>query len=582
MVNSVVNFIRSLPDPSVQRRYAPHLSILSGAGLLLNIARGAFFSWDTAIMIAGIAGGLRARWTISLTSRIEYLHRELVKAGTKGIEKNLISYQGKLRELGLEFKRLPPDQKTKYMLQATTAMFMLLTVKPEERQARLAALKAVPTQTPAKIAAAIKPVIVHKERDVSEDESLPKSPKIDDPFVAWLKNNRYINPSIRSLIMHAYEAAVNSPNPNQTFQDRINELLVQYSGYFSDKNAGFCIQEFRKARAKPRPLIRSGSSPFIEFNPGNWSRAYQAIPRTLDPKTLRAKKGQLLNIIKEGTLDALKAGKYRVHGNTVPLSDVLTTKMKKGTSLYQKAPPLILGDRFHDTRVQVIDSDVIDAAVQAKDKGYSNPVFIDMACYNNPCGAFLDNSPAGEENIARRSNLSDALFREKNPDFYKRSNMQKGYHIPRGGAIYIPHLQVFRGNEASGYPFLEDPVELASIAIAAPDLNPDHYRGKPLPCKPNSEDHANWLDQIIEAMLAVAYNNGHDAVVLSAIGCGAYNNDPKFVASRFANVLEQPRWRGKFGSVCFAILGKGKNLDAFNVLKGQVLGVSNSKHPYRG
>ncbi|HSW73155.1 MAG TPA: TIGR02452 family protein [Chlamydiales bacterium] len=580
MVSSVVSFVRSLPDPSVQRRYAPHLSILSGAGLLLNIARGAFFSWSTALMIAGIAGGIKARWSISLTSRIEYLHKELIKASVKEIDKNLISYQGKLRELGLELKQLPSNQKTQYMLQATNAMFMLLTVKPEERRARLAALKAVPTPAPAKIAAAVKPVIVHRERDVSEVASLPKSPKINDPFVAWLKNNRRLNDNARSLIMHAYEKAINSSNPDQVFYERIGEL--ERDTFITQANGAYSLIEFQKVRALPRPLIRSGSSPFIEFDPGKWSGAYRALPRTLDPKTLRAKKGELLGIIRDGTLDALKAGKYRVHGNTVPLSDVLTSRMKKGTRLYPAAPPLILGDRFKDTKIQVIDSDVIDAAMKAKEKGYSNPVFIDMACYNNPCGAFLTNSPAGEENIARRSNLSDALFREKNPDFYTRSKMQKGYHIPRGGAIYIPHLQVFRGNEASGYPFLEDPVELASIAIAAPDLNPDHYKGKTLPCKPLSHEHFQWLDLIIEAFLSVAYNNGHDALVLSAIGCGAYNNDPKLVTSRFSYILGQPRWRGKFGSVCFAILGKGKNLDAFNVLNGHVLGVPNSKPLYRG
>lgn len=563
MVSSIVNYLSSLPDPSVQRRTATNLSILSGAGIVVNIARRSIFSWTTLFMIAGIVGGLKMRQSISFTSRVEYFQKKLLQAGVEQISNHLPDFQKECRALGKEYQGLPNEKNNLYLQKAFRTMIQLLHPKTANRKLPFDALKSIRQHT------FLNPIAI-ADKEIDQDESLPISPKIDDPFLAWLKNNRHLNDLKRSIIKNAYESAINSSNPNQIFSDRMREL--ENNTTLSQKTCGYCLAEFKKVRAKPRPLIRSRSSPFIEFNAGTWSKSFQGTTNPIE-------KRRLLGIIRSGTLDALDNGKYRVHGNTVPLSHVLTNKMKKGTTLFVKAPPLILGDSFEDTKIEVIKSDVIDAAVHAKENGFRSPVFINMARADKPCGSFFEDSPAGEENNARRSNLWQSLSFQHNPEFYKRSRMIDGmkrpsYNIPRGGAILTPDLQVFRGNEFLGYPFLEVPVELACISIAAPDLNPAHHRS--LPCKPNSADHAKWLDASIDTFLSAAYNNGHDALVLSAVGCGSYKNDPSFVASRFAHVLGQAKWRGKFGSVCFAILGKD-NLNAFDVLKGQVLGKSNNK-----
>jgi len=570
MVSALQNFAKSyLPEnPLVLRNYATKGAVFSAGcallGIYLGSIRSSFFA-GCATMLTYQLYKFRNSISISFSTKVEYFQKKLINADVKGIVTNLAELKKECCKLGKEYEELTPkEQENPYLQDAFETMIALLHPETVNRSAHLEKLKSIQPNR------AVAPIqTTTKAADIDAD--IHVSPRIDDPFLAWLKKNRHLSNGKKSLIKSAYEKAINSSNPERTFQDRIREL--DNNTLLDPADIGYCLTEFEKARVKPRPLLRSRSFPIAEFNPGNWSSDFRAIPRTLDPKTLRARKGALLKIIREGTLDVLKTRKYRVRGNTVPLSSVLTKKMKEGTTLYSKAPPLIIGERFEDIKIQVIDSDVIDAAVLAQQKGYRSPVFINMARADKPCGSFMEDSPAGEENNSRRSTLWQSLSLEHNPDFYKRSNMQKGYLIPRGGAILTPHLEVFRGNEASGYPFLEDPIELACISIAAPDLNPHH--GK-LPCKPNSQEHADWLDRTIETYLSVAYNNGHDALVLSALGCGAYENDPKFVASRFARILGQPKWRGKFGSVCFAILGKGKNLDAFNVLNGQVLGKPNS------
>ena len=41
------------------------------------------------------------------------------------------------------------------------------------------------------------------------------------------------------------------------------------------------------------------------------------------------------------------------------------------------------------------------------------------------------------------------------------------------------------------------------------------------------------------AVYRAAYDNGHDALVLGAMGCGAFGNDPKKVSQLFYDILKE-------------------------------------------
>jgi len=55
-------------------------------------------------------------------------------------------------------------------------------------------------------------------------------------------------------------------------------------------------------------------------------------------------------------------------------------------------------------------------------------------------------------------------------------------------------------------------------------------------------------------ILRCAALKGHDAVVMGALGCGAWRNPPQHVAEVFSGVLSEPEFRGRFAKIVFAIL----------------------------
>lgn len=69
---------------------------------------------------------------------------------------------------------------------------------------------------------------------------------------------------------------------------------------------------------------------------------------------------------------------------------------------------------------------------------------------------------------------------------------------------------------------------------------------------------AHKTERKMHVILDIALANGHDSVVLSAFGCGAYNNPPRHIAKLFRNVIK--KYEGAFKCIAFAILNVGVNV----------------------
>ncbi len=90
--------------------------------------------------------------------------------------------------------------------------------------------------------------------------------------------------------------------------------------------------------------------------------------------------------------------------------------------------------------------------------------------------------------------------------------------IVQFGGIYSPNVSVFRGSESDGYPFFPDGQEyvsfIASAAYAHPSLRMNEAQ--------EYELNGNYLiyntTKKMDAILKIALENGHDAVILSAFG----------------------------------------------------------------
>src|SRR5207248_1258260 len=117
------------------------------------------------------------------------------------------------------------------------------------------------------------------------------------------------------------------------------------------------------------------------------------------------------------------------------------------------------------------------------------------------------------------------------------------YPIPEKGCIYSPQVIVIKDQD---YHLLSKPFEVAMVACAAlrhPILNKQGKYSKIIDYQ--------LMKHKIQQIFQVAYQHKHDALVLSAFGCGAFKNPPEVVAQIFNEVIAQ--YKGCFKVIIFAI-----------------------------
>src|SRR5262249_17823412 len=115
--------------------------------------------------------------------------------------------------------------------------------------------------------------------------------------------------------------------------------------------------------------------------------------------------------------------------------------------------------------------------------------------------------------------------------------------------IYSPLVPVFRDD---GDRLLDEPWHTSMFT--APAVNAGVVRSRE---PENIGQIREVMNRRIEYVLALAAHNGHDALVLSAWGCGVFANDPLEVAELFAgHLLGQGRYAMAFTEVIFAILAR--------------------------
>eukprot|EP01060_Flectonema_neradi_P029624 TRINITY_DN4132_c0_g2_i2.p1 TRINITY_DN4132_c0_g2~~TRINITY_DN4132_c0_g2_i2.p1 ORF type:complete len:364 (+),score=41.16 TRINITY_DN4132_c0_g2_i2:58-1092(+) len=204
------------------------------------------------------------------------------------------------------------------------------------------------------------------------------------------------------------------------------------------------------------------------------------------------------------------------------------------------------------TDIQVWEGDCLAAGLLLQDMNL-NPVVLNMANQSKPGGGWLTGSGAQEENMFRRTSYWASLQEDSgsiSPSLPPISKFSFSYPMSSTGVIYSPDVMVFRDTEQLGYPYLATPRSMSFIACAA-------YR-KP-PCGPGpgfdylSNEHKEGMAEKIKGILAAVLHHGHDSVVLSAFGCGAFCNPPNVVAEIFADVLQSERFKDRFKTVVFAI-----------------------------
>ncbi len=202
-------------------------------------------------------------------------------------------------------------------------------------------------------------------------------------------------------------------------------------------------------------------------------------------------------------------------------------------------------------RIEVVEGKAGEVARRVAKEDGVEPLVLNFASAKNPGGGYVRGTRAQEEDLARCSLLYFNLV--LCTDYYA-ANRICGSALYTDHMIYSPGVPFFRDDDQ--YELLEEVVPLAVITAPAP--NADAFL-----LNTRGAGDPSIIQQVMERrvgmVLALAEEHKHRVLVLGAWGCGVFKNDPKMVASIFADWLARPRFAGCFDRVVFAIYVREDN-----------------------
>lgn len=270
-------------------------------------------------------------------------------------------------------------------------------------------------------------------------------------------------------------------------------------------------------------------------------RDYKSRSAADDIRTMRAEVFMhTVNVVKQGYYDTGS-------GERIEIPD--DSELIRNTRFYKEEIPLVDSNRRFATEISVENIDCLLAAKRLQDEGF-NVVVLNMASRQNPGGGVYGGAGAQEENLFRRSNLFRSMFQFA--PYASQYGVHKSscqYPLDRNfGGVYTPNALVFRDTEDNGYKLLGTPYCVSFIAVPAinrPELDADGMIAESL---------VEPVKNKMRTIFRIGFLHGHDALVLGALGCGAFRNPPRHVARLFHEILEEPEFKNIYRKIVFAIL----------------------------
>lgn len=221
------------------------------------------------------------------------------------------------------------------------------------------------------------------------------------------------------------------------------------------------------------------------------------------------------------------------HGKEL-LKNIQNTKCYDTTLL-----PINIVDQKYDTFLECHKMDTVDCARSIQLRGY-NPCVLNMSSEYKPGGGWKNGALAQEEVLFLRSNYALSL------DTSFNVNEKNYYPIPSNVGIYSPGVFFFKDSK---YELLDHKECFTLCCVAVPAIrSPKLVQGWM-----NLKDEEKTLTKM-RMILRISLINGHDSVVLGAMGCGVFANPPEHIALLFNHVFDEPEFRGQFKLISFAII----------------------------
>lgn len=274
------------------------------------------------------------------------------------------------------------------------------------------------------------------------------------------------------------------------------------------------------------------------------------------PHSVRPDYRELRIRVYNNTQDIVSKGIYcSASGKEITLDKGILSRSYHDTLFYPDTRDLPFPGSVSkaETQVYTLEADCLETTRLLQLSGY-NPAVLNMASNITPGGGVGGGCGAQEENLFRRSTAFATLYQfvdfgtmfgiPRNPDF--------SYPIPKiAGGIYSPQITVFRSSERTGYYLLDNPFCVDMISVAAISNPPLDRSGETLRFK----DHVlEPSKEKIRTIFRIGMMHRHDALVLSAFGCGAFANPPEHMAELFREVLAEDAFVSAFRLIVFAVI----------------------------
>lgn len=210
--------------------------------------------------------------------------------------------------------------------------------------------------------------------------------------------------------------------------------------------------------------------------------------------------------------------------------------------------------RTFQTEFEVKNETTLQGAKRLKEEGFDNVFCLNFASARNPGGGFLKGAIAQEESLARSSGLYPTLLEHE--EMYEH-NREIKTGLYSDYMIYSPNVPVFRDDNGN---FLEKPYCVSFLTSPAVNAGVVKKYNDP---NELSQIHSTMKTRI-EKILAVALEQGYEALVLGAFGAGVFKNDPKDVANYFHDILtKNPTFTNRFKKITFSVLDMTKERGTF-------------------
>jgi len=236
---------------------------------------------------------------------------------------------------------------------------------------------------------------------------------------------------------------------------------------------------------------------------------------------------------------------------------VLTEQAKSGTQLYMEGFNSTNRPEYKNASISVIESRSFQAAKDLTSE-YDRVAVLNFASGTNPGGGVRKGASAQEECLCRISNLYPCLTLKRLWEQFYQFHRNLPHRNYSDRIIYSKDITVFKSDTECPRS-TDDWYSADVITSPAPNIS-----GVPAP---DWENLRELFTSRVRNILEIAMENGIEALVLGAFGCGAFRNPPQLVSQVFYSVLEADGYKEHFAKIVFAIIGtsnrSNENLNVF-------------------